>query len=81
MKVITLLVAFTGIAGCAASFTSDKIDILSSNRNSVMIRGDGPQRVLDVADKECAKHGRSARVAKHIIGTRIERDEWYFDCY
>lgn len=79
VKTYVIVLFVSTLTGCA--FTSENIDVLSSNRNSVMIRGDGPQRVLDVADKECEKHGKSARVAKHIVGTRIERDEWYFDCH
>jgi len=74
------LISFALLSGCAANFASDDIDVLSSNRNTVTILGHGAQRVLAVADENCQKYGKTARLVSQWGGTRIERSNWQFDC-
>lgn len=68
------------LSACSLNFASDKIEVLSSNQNTVTVLGYGNQRVLTVADQECRKYGKSARLVSSWGGTRIERSEWLFDC-
>lgn len=56
MNLIVTLAATLVLVGCGAS-------IQNSNPRSVTIHAVGPKSAQPLADAECAKHGRYARLA------------------
>jgi len=74
-----MLIISIALSGCV-NLSSDTIEVLSSNQNTVTLLGHGDQRVLKVADENCQKYGKSARLVREWGGTRIERSNWQFDC-
>lgn len=71
-NIAVITVASFIVAGCAAKLVS------SSPRTVVISAGDARvQESQDMADKECAKHGRFAR----LIGKPTpSSDQFTFDC-
>jgi hypothetical protein len=73
MKKLMILAAVTvALSGCAAKLVS------TSPRTVVISAGDARvQEAQDMADKECAKHGRFARMIGKPSPTS---DQFTFDC-
>lgn len=56
MKLLTLTTLAIALVGCGAS-------VQNSNPRSVTIYAIGPKHAQPLADQECAKYGRYARLA------------------
>lgn len=67
---LTLLASFC-LAGCAAK-------LIDSNPRQVVVKAGHahPEKALAMANSECARHGRSARLNQRDPEAPI----WYFDC-
>lgn len=72
MKIIALAALALALGGCAAKVVS------TSPRSVVISAGDARvQEAQDMADRECAKHGRFARMTSKPSPTS---DQFAFDC-
>lgn len=72
MRVVALVAAAAIVSGCAAK-------VVSSSQRSVMIdaKSWSADKVQQMADAECAKHGRVARM---VSLPRYSTNEYLFDC-
>lgn len=71
-NIAAIAIASFALAGCAAKLVS------SSPRTVVISAGDARvQEAQDMADKECSKHGRFARM---IGKPSPSSDQFTFDC-
>lgn len=70
----------TGIfASCAVLLSGCAVEVISSSPRTVVVRA-GDARIKesqDLADKECAKHSRYARLAQRPTS---DTAEFIFDC-
>jgi hypothetical protein len=72
MRVVSILcISLFALVGCAAKVTSSGERTVMVNAGSVDGAG-----ALSVANEECKKHGRYARLLTKPTGDR----QWVFDC-
>lgn len=64
-----LLIALALLAGCAGPHVE------TANPRSVVVRSGRAAEAQDLAQVECAKHGRHAR-----LSGEVEHRRWFFDC-